>query len=150
MRPRLWCLLMILQVKHIHTLKQWIKYSSKCRPTFGVGMGKRNKLALNVSKTNSMVFGSNHTISRNPESNIRIDKECIKQVQETRLLGVIIDSKLSWTKHIHKTVVKMDRGISIIRRCVTKSNQTSNSGLNTVKSSLLPSCLVQCLSRYDN
>lgn len=59
---------------------------------------KRNKLVMNVSKTSSMVLGSNHTISKNPELNLRINDVCINQVHETKLLGIVIDNKLSWTK----------------------------------------------------
>lgn len=33
----------------------------------------------------------------------------------TKLLGVTVDSKLSWKKHIKK-IVKMGRGLSIMRR----------------------------------
>lgn len=33
----------------------------------------RNKLVLNVSKANSMILGSNHNISRNPELNLRMN-----------------------------------------------------------------------------
>lgn len=78
---------------------------------------ERNELVLNISKTNSMVFGSNHTISKNPMLNLRINDVSINQVHETKLLGITIDNKLSWTKHINKITAKMGSGISAIRRC---------------------------------
>jgi hypothetical protein len=43
----------------------------------------------------------------------------IEQVEETKLLGVTLDCKLSWSKHIDATVAKMGRGLSIINCCST-------------------------------
>ena len=43
----------------------------------------------------------------------------IEQVEETKLLGETLDCKLSWSKHIDTTVVKMGRSLSIIKRCST-------------------------------
>jgi hypothetical protein len=37
----------------------------------------------------------------------------VEQVEETKLLGVTLDCKLSWSKHIDS----MGRGLSIIKRC---------------------------------
>ena len=41
----------------------------------------------------------------------------IEQVEMTKLLGVTLDCKLSWSKHIDAVVAKMRRGLSIIKRC---------------------------------
>jgi hypothetical protein len=43
----------------------------------------------------------------------------IEQVEVTKLLGVTLDCKLSWSKHIDTTVAKMGRSMSIIRLCST-------------------------------
>ena len=72
---------------------------------------KNNKLVLNISKTNS------HALSKNPVLKLLISDKVIDQVQETELLGVTLDSKLSWSQHINKLVVKMGRGISVVKRC---------------------------------
>lgn len=47
----------------LHTVDEWVK---------------RNKLVLNVSKTNCILFGSSHIISSNPQLNIRINDISIK------------------------------------------------------------------------
>jgi hypothetical protein len=41
----------------------------------------------------------------------------IDQVEETKLLGVTLECKRSWSKHIDSMVVKLGRGLSIIKRC---------------------------------
>jgi hypothetical protein len=41
----------------------------------------------------------------------------VEQVEETKLLGDTLDCKLSWSKHIDSMVVKMGRGLSVIKRC---------------------------------
>ena len=39
----------------------------------------------------------------------------IEQVEETKLLGVTLDCKWSWSKHIDTTVARMGRILSIIK-----------------------------------
>ena len=52
-----------------------------------------NKLSLNASKTNFMIF-SNCTIRENIK--IRINNYVIDRVHVTKFLGVLIDEKLNW------------------------------------------------------
>ena len=77
----------------------------------------KNKLILNVSKTNCIVLGTNHLLSSKPVLNIAINNTVIQQVEEVKLLGVTIDNKLSWDKHVQKVVTKMGNALSIIKRC---------------------------------
>ena len=48
-----------------------------------------------------------------------MDNVEIEQVEMTKLLGVTLDCKLSWSKHIDTTVAKMGRSLSVIKRCST-------------------------------
>ena len=70
-----------------------------------------NKLSLNVNKTNYIVFGK-----YNKRDNIKlyIDTNEISRVNDTKFLGVYIDSQLSWSKHIDITCNKLSRTIGIL------------------------------------
>ena len=74
-----------------------------------------NKLSLNVKKTHYMVFSSRRQIANNANglyiNNTRIDKE-----EFSKFLGVTIDSKLNWEKHISNVKGKVARGLGIINR----------------------------------
>ena len=74
----------------------------------------RNKLVLNISKTKSIAFGTNHSLNPTRQLNIVMNIVVIEQVEETKLLGVTMDCKLSWSKHINTSIAKMGRSLSII------------------------------------
>ena len=56
-----------------------------------------NKLFLNVAKTNVMIFGN-----KRDEENymVTINGMNINTVYVTKFIGVHIDSKLNWNKHL--------------------------------------------------
>ena len=60
---------------------------------------KVNKLSLNLTKTNFMIF---HPRQKKVNVNVPLTLEntVIKQVMETKFLGVLIDQHLSWKPHI--------------------------------------------------
>jgi len=64
---------------HLHRLKAWTA---------------QNKMKLNTDKTNYMVvnFSKTHQFT----TRFEIDGKVLQKVEQTRLLGVLIDSKLSW------------------------------------------------------
>ena len=72
----------------------------------------RNNLALNISKTESIVFGTKHSLNPKTQLNIVINNVEIEQVDMTKLLVVTLYCKLSWSKHIDAVAAK-----SIIMRC---------------------------------
>ena len=75
----------------------------------------RNKLSLNNSKTKSIVFGTKHSLNSKPQLNLVINNVEIEQAEVTKLLGLTLDCKLSWSKHIDEVVAKMGRGLSILK-----------------------------------
>ena len=54
----------------------------------------RNKLALNISTTKSIVFGTKHSLNPKPQLNLVINHVEIEQVEMTKLPGVTLDCKL--------------------------------------------------------
>ena len=76
-----------------------------------------NRLSLNVVKTEFILIGSAHKLNNivaQPDLNINHVK--IKQVHKATVLGVELDDKLSWNKHIDKVAKKVTSGIGAIRK----------------------------------
>ena len=71
-----------------------------------------NGLSLNLKKTHYMVF-SNRRVDYSKIS-LNISGTNIERVTEARFLGVIIDEKLTWCKHITAVRLKMSRYIGIM------------------------------------
>ena len=73
-----------------------------------------NKLSLDVSKTNYMIF-SNFKI--NHDFQLFIGRNVISRVSETKFLGVIIDDNLNWhSRHINEVCRKLYKGYFIVKR----------------------------------
>ena len=66
----------------------------------------------------------------------------IEQVEVTKLLGVTLDCKLSWSKHMNTTLAKMGRSLL----CLLKSaiNKAGPTGHSFVAPGLLFSRVVRC------
>ena len=58
-----------------------------------------NKLALNVDKTNFIIFHSRQH-SLNKSVNIKIGKEHVKKAKYVKFLGLLLDENLSWKYHL--------------------------------------------------
>ena len=58
-----------------------------------------DKLILNISETKSLVFGSNHSLRREPELKLLMNKNTHTANQENQVIGHHLDNKLSWSKH---------------------------------------------------
>ena len=121
-----------------------------------------NELSLNVSKTNFMSF-SNCTIREN--INIRINNCVIDRVHVTKFLGVLIDEKLNWKKHITFICSKLSKSIGVIYKAsrllntpalytlyctlfLPYSNSCAEVLGNTYKSNILP--LIMKQKSYQN
>ena len=74
---------------------------------------KINKLSLNIKKTHFMVFTSKKQIEK---VSVNIDGHPIDEEKSTKFLGVHIDNKLTWKKHIKHVESKVSRGIGIVYR----------------------------------
>ena len=78
---------------------------------------ENNKLVLNLLKTKSIAFGSKFALKNKPKLNIVIKGMLIEQVEETKLLGITLDSRFTWSKQIDMTVAAMGKSLSVIKRC---------------------------------
>ena len=72
---------------------------------------KANRLSLNIKKTHFMVFTNKNTPI---DIKLSIDGTEIHSVEHTKFLGVLIDKKLNWNKHISYISGKVARGLGII------------------------------------
>ena len=73
---------------------------------------RSNKLSLNVKKTFFMYFshGKANTLDL-----IKFGQVSIKNVSNFKFLGIIIDDKLTWNKHIEHVHKKVSSGLYAIR-----------------------------------
>ena len=76
-----------------------------------------NKLNLNIAKTEYVLIGSRYRInSLDVQPSINIDKQSVKRVKHTKVLGIQIDEHLNWGKHIESIASKISSGIGAIKK----------------------------------
>ena len=75
---------------------------------------KVNKLSLNIKKTHYILFTTKRIGS--VTLNIRIDGCKVGKVKHTKFLGVFIDEKINWKKHISHISGKISRGMGVLRK----------------------------------
>ena len=69
-----------------------------------------NKLTLNVSKSNFIIFDPQQKkISKNVM--LQIIGEKLEEKKSTKYLGLLIDKHLTWKRHIHHVNLKISKGI---------------------------------------
>ena len=93
-----------------------------------------NRLSLNIDKTNFMTFRPKNR--NDPSPDIMISGTKINQVDKAKFLGVIIDSKLSWSDHTKHVIKKISKGIGIIIKARKYFNQDTL--LNLYNTMVLP------------
>ena len=71
-----------------------------------------NGLKLNLQKTKYMVFTNRRKI--NKEMDLFLSGVKIEYTERERFLGVIMDSSLSWAKHINLLAAKISRNVGIM------------------------------------
>ena len=76
-----------------------------------------NKLHINIEKCCFIHFKpSNMENAVTAEFDVKIGDEIIKQVSETKFLGITIDNKLSWDTHINNLSKKLSCATGILNR----------------------------------
>lgn len=77
---------------------------------------RANKLSLNVSKTNYIVFGNKHISSDINQFKLCLDGNILQRTSSTKFLGVFLDEKMRWNQHLNHVSNKVSRGIGILGR----------------------------------
>ena len=72
-----------------------------------------NFLALNVSKTNYLVFNGRKQFSI---PGITINNSPLSQVSQANFLGILVDDQLRWRPHIDLTNTKLSRSIGVLHK----------------------------------
>ena len=74
-----------------------------------------NRLALNVSKTNFVIFRSCQKI---PDHNVTLlmNNKALEQKDHVKYLGVLLDQHLNWKYQIKSVALKVSRGLGIIAK----------------------------------
>ena len=82
---------------------------------------KANRLSLNISKTNFIIFSSVN--KRILPITLLIDKKAITQEKYVKYLGVLIDSKLTFKFHVKTICKKVSRTIGVMYKLRQFVNQ---------------------------
>lgn len=77
---------------------------------------KINKLSLNTSKTQFIIFCNKSKNYHRNQSHVYIDEVDIRQVNHTKFLGVTIDETLNWEYHLANINNKLSKNIGILYR----------------------------------
>ena len=101
-----------------------------------------NKLTLNYEKTEYIEFQK--SISAPTDDRVlKIDGKRIREINQSKFLGVHIDKDISWRPHIHKIVTKVSQAIGILSRAKSFMNEAQLTLLyNTMVLPHLQYCLI--------
>ena len=95
--------------KDLKSLSQWLK---------------ANKLCLNVSKTELIIFHRNTAIIDHILK-LKLDGKRLSPSQSVKYLGVILDEHLQWNDQIAHVKVKLNRAIGILSKIRHNANPTT-------------------------
>ena len=77
----------------------------------------QNRLQIHPTKTKYMYIGSSYNIKNNISSNpILINNISVPRTENYTCLGVSLDERLTWEKHIDTICAKVGAGIGVMRR----------------------------------
>ncbi len=76
---------------------------------------KANKLSLNASKTNYILFRNKNMELNDKNNKLLINGEEIVLVSKTKFLGIIIDEHLEWKEHIDLCKRKISSGNYVVK-----------------------------------
>ena len=107
---------------------------------------RANRLSLNIDKTNFMIFHA-HQKRISPTSTISIERKNILRVNETKFIGVTMDSHLTWASHLNRVKQKVARGLGVLNRARKVFNQPL---LVTLYNGLILPHFTYCIEVWGN
>ena len=75
-----------------------------------------NNMAINAQKTKCMVLGSNFKLRNAKPINIVVNSVSIENVTSKKLLGITLDSTLSWKAQVNSVTKKVNSKIALLKR----------------------------------
>ena len=106
-----------------------------------------NRLTLNYGKTEFINFSKPANVSSNDRIILKIDGNLIKEVTQSKFLGVFIDKDISWRVHIGKVATKLMQTMGIIGRARRLMNRAQL--LQLYNTMVLP-YIQYCLLNWGN
>ena len=103
----------------------------------------RNKLHLNMKKTEYITFGSKQRLEKMDDNDfdIQINSTLVRRVRECKHLGVLLDENLTWQNHINTLQKKIRGGLFMLKSI---RNIVNKNVLLTVYNSIIMSHLNYC------
>ena len=77
---------------------------------------KENKLTLNLSKTKSMLIGSNRKLVNVSSLSVSIFDCDLDSVNEFKYLGITLASDFTWSDHVDYVISKVNQRLGLLRR----------------------------------
>ena len=102
------------------------------------------RLSLNVAKTNCMFYGKRKSTV---DISTKLNKEVINRVSVNKLLGVMIDNKLTWKHHIDLVKSNLSRSCAIMYRA---SVLIDRRGMHVLYYSLFLPYMMYCAEIWGN
>ena len=97
---------------------------------------KRNKLSLNIKKTKCMLFGSRVRLKHTRCPKLSINNIDIDFVHQYKYLGVMLDSHLTFTKHLNNIIKITAYKINLLAK--VRQYLTETASLTIYKTMILP------------
>ncbi len=77
---------------------------------------KLNKLTIHLGKTKVQLIGSYKRVTKNTNVTVKYENQILEQVSSAKLLGIHIDSNLTWQDQYNYICKKISQKIGVLKR----------------------------------
>ena len=106
-----------------------------------------NKMTLNANKTKYMIFQEKNISNKSEGQDLYIKNNCLERVEVINFLGLLIDEKLNFKKHIEKTVKRLKQ---IIPYCYKLRDKLNIEGKKMFYYTMIYSAIQYGIEVYSN